>query len=166
MGYRAPQGVLFNGDIDLVKTCGFKFSSSVFPSFRPGKFNNLALPIEPFVYDNEIMELPFAVVPRLRSIISLSYLKLFGLTLNKAFFSWFGLPKIVVFDSHLHDYIVSEKSFSQLPWKLRAAWGVRKYSGIRYFTMFVEMLKSEGYRFITMTDLYHLLKDREEKRLS
>lgn len=160
LGYRAPQGVLYDGDIDHIKTCGFKFSSSVFPSYRPGKFNNLSLPVNPFIYDNDIMELPFAVVPKLRYIVSLSYLKLLGMTLNKSFFSIFGLPNIIVFDSHLHDYIVNEESFNKLPSKLRTAWGVRKYSGIKYFTMFVELLKRKEYRFITMTELYNYLKAR------
>ena len=46
LGYRAPQGVLYNGDIDLIKKNGFKFSSSIFPSYRPGKYNNLSLPLD------------------------------------------------------------------------------------------------------------------------
>lgn len=157
LGYRAPQGVLREGDIDLLKTLGYKFSSSVFPAYRPGKFNNRSLPISPFLYDNGIMELPFAVVPTLRSVISLSYLKLLGMGMNKAFFSIFGLPDIVVFDSHLHDFILSETSFNKLPLSLKTAWGIRKHSGVRYFEMFVELLRKRGYRFITMTELYHHL---------
>ena len=41
LGYRVPQGVLQSKDIFTLKSSGFRFSSSVFPSFRPGKFNNL-----------------------------------------------------------------------------------------------------------------------------
>ena len=48
LGYRAPQGVLYDGDVNLIKENGFKFSSSIFPSYRPGKYNNLSLPIDPY----------------------------------------------------------------------------------------------------------------------
>ena len=158
LGYRAPQGVLYNEDIDLLKTYGFKFSSSIFPSYRPGKFNNLSMPISPFIYDNGIMELPLAVIPQLRYIVSLSYLKLLGTNINSLLFFIFGLPNIVVFDSHLHDYIVNERSFEKLPLPLRIAWGANKYSGVKCFKLFVELLKSQQYQFITMTDLYHNLQ--------
>lgn len=159
MGYRAPQGVLYKGDLDIIKKCGFKFSASVFPSCRFRKFNNLSMPINPFLYDNGIMELPFAVIPKVRYTISLSYLKLLGINMNKILFSSFGLPNIVVFDSHLHDYIVNEKSFRKLPPHLRIAWGINKYSGIKYFRIFVELLKKKKYRFITMTELYNHLRE-------
>jgi hypothetical protein len=159
VGYRAPQGVLYNKDIDFIKKCGFKFSASIFPSYRPGKFNNLSTPIDPFVYDNGIMELPFAVIPKLRYTVSLSYLKLLGINMNKILFSMFGLPSVVVFDSHLHDYIVNEKSFSKLPPQLRIAWGKNKYLGIKYFSIFIELLRKKKYRLITMTQLHNYLKE-------
>ena len=157
LGYRAPQGLLHEGDIELIRDNGFKFSSSVFPSFRPGKFNYLSMPTEPFLYDNGILELPFAVVPLIRYIISLSYLKLIGFPANNALYSIFGLPNVLIFDSHLHDYIVNEESFKKLPLKLRLAWGMNKYSGMKYFEKFVSLLGGKGYKFITMSDLYHRL---------
>lgn len=154
VGYRAPQGVLYEGDIELLKEHGFKFSSSVFPSFRPGKFNNLKMPNAPFVYDNGVVELPFAAVPGVRYTISLSYLKLLSLMMNRLMFATFGLPNVLVFDSHLHDYIVNEVSFSRLPRKLRMAWGINKHRGMSYFRKFVGLLKNKGYQFVTMTQLY------------
>lgn len=160
LGYRAPQGVLNNGDIKLIKKYGFKFSSSIFPSYRPGKYNNLSMPIDPFVYENGIMELPFAVIEKLRYTISLSYLKLIGFNLNKALFSTFGLPNIIIFDTHLHDFIVSERSFNKLNWKLRVGWGIRKNYGFDYFKMFIDYLKGRNYSFITMTDLFNYLVNK------
>ena len=157
IGYRAPYGVLHDKDIDIIKQYGFKFSSSVFPSFRPGKFNNLSFPNTPFMYDNNVIELPFAAVPKLRYTISLSYLKLLGFSINKAMFSMFGLPNVLVFDSHLHDYIIDEKSFSKLPLKMKMAWGINKYAGITYFKDFIRLLRKNNYKFMTMTDLYNLI---------
>lgn len=158
VGYRAPQGVLYPGDIELLQEHGFKFSSSVFPSFRPGKFNNLKMPNAPFLYDNGVVELPFAAVPALRYTISLSYLKLLGMMMNRLMFATLGLPNVLVFDSHLHDYIVNAESFSRLPRKLRLAWGVNKHRGMGYFRRFVQLLKKKGYQFVTMTQLYERAK--------
>lgn len=158
IGYRAPQGVLYDNDIEILKACDFKFSSSIFPSYRHKKFNNLKLPINPYVYDNGIIEMPFSVLQRCRLIVSLSYIKLFGINAFKALVSLFELPNIIVFDSHLHDYIVNEKSFENLPKFHKAAWGRNKYKGNEYFSEFVSLLKSKGYTFVTMTELYEYLK--------
>jgi peptidoglycan/xylan/chitin deacetylase (PgdA/CDA1 family) len=158
VGYRAPLGVLYPGDIEVLGEHGFKFSSSVFPSFRPGKFNNLMMPNAPFLYDNGVVELPFAAVPGLRYTISLSYLKLLSLTMNRLLFATFGLPNVLVFDSHLHDFIVNPQSFSRLPRKLRIAWGINKHRGMSYFRRFVQFLRKEGYQFVTMTQLYERAK--------
>lgn len=160
LGYRAPMGVLYDGDIEIIKECGFKFSASTFPSYRPKRFNNLSMPVEPFVYDNGIVELPFATVPGLRYTISLSYLKLLGFDINNLLYSIFGLPNVLVFDSHLHDYIINEESFAKLPLKLKIAWGINKHSGISYFKRFASLLKKKGYRFVTMSELYNIIEEK------
>jgi peptidoglycan/xylan/chitin deacetylase (PgdA/CDA1 family) len=156
-GYRAPLGVLYKDDISLLKKNGFLFSSSVFPSYRPSKFNNLTSPRQPFLYNNGILEIPFAVVPKIRSIISLSYLKFLGLGFNKKLYSIFGLPNILIFDSHLHDYIINDKSFNKLPPVLKRCWGRNKHLGFEFYTDFIMYLKSRGYQFVTMSKLYELI---------
>jgi len=156
LGYRAPQGVLHPGDIDRIRSAGFCFSSSIFPSFRPGKFNHRGFPLTPFLWENGLLELPFAAIPLLRYVISLSYLKLMGWSLNRSLFTLLGLPRVIVFDSHLHDYLFNEKSFRQLPTKVRLAWGINRKAGLKYTDRFIGLLKSKGYRFVTMTELYHL----------
>lgn len=37
LGYRAPLGVLHEGDIEAISESGYKFSSSVFPTWKEGK---------------------------------------------------------------------------------------------------------------------------------
>ena len=37
----------------------------VFPSFRPGKYNNLLLPASPIVYENGFVEMPFSVIKKI-----------------------------------------------------------------------------------------------------
>jgi len=157
LGYRAPQGMLYDGDIELCRENGFKLCSSVFPSFRPGRFNNLEAPTSPFYYENGIMELPFACVDKVRTVISLSYLKLMGLTFNKLLFRSFGLPNVLIFDSHLHDYIVHPDSFSKLPPAIRAAYSVNKRAGRHHAESFIEFLRARNYRFLTITELYEHL---------
>ena len=157
LGYRAPMGVLYPDDIMLLKEHGFKFSASVFPTWRPGRFNNRSLPLLPFRYGNGIIELPFAAIPGIRSVVSLSYLKMLGWWLNRLGFGLCGLPDVLVIDSHLHDFLVDEKSFRQLPWKLQLAWSRNKYAGCEYLARLVQHLRQRGYRFITMTRLYELL---------
>ncbi len=75
IGYRAPLGIISETDIRILKKCGYKFSSSVFPTFRPGVFNNLSSPRYPHAYPNGILELPLSVLPGIRVILSMSYLK-------------------------------------------------------------------------------------------
>ena len=162
LGYRAPKGVLYPGDIQLITEAGFLFSSSLFPSIRIGTFNNLNSPQTPFFYDTGLLEIPFAVVNKVRLIVSLSYQKLLGSSMSHTLYKTFGLPNIIIYDSHLHDHIISEKSFNQLPAFMKSIYSVNKYSGNKILVNFVGYLKAEGYSFITMTDLLLLLLRNKE----
>ncbi len=154
LAYRAPQGVLYPGDLELLKAQGFKASASVFPFYRPKKFNHLTKPIEPFRYANGLLEFPFASIRTIRYTLSLSYLKLLGWPASRLLIDTCGLPNVVVIDSHLHDYIVDEESFRQLPLKLRAAWGVNKHAGVPYMRKLIGLLRAKGYQFTTITQLH------------
>jgi peptidoglycan/xylan/chitin deacetylase (PgdA/CDA1 family) len=162
LGYRAPKGILYPGDIQLLTDAGFLFSSSLFPSIRFGTFNNLKSPQVPFNYDTGLLEIPLAVVNKIRLIVSLSYQKLLGSSLSHGLYKTFGLPNIVVYDSHLHDYIISEKSFAQLPAFMKSVYSVNKHSGKQILIDFVNYLKAEGYSFITMTDLLSIVSRNKE----
>ncbi|HPM75808.1 MAG TPA: hypothetical protein PK961_01865 [bacterium] len=160
LGYRAPLGILKPGDVECIKAQGFGFSASVFPSYRPGAFNNLSLPRTPFFYENGLLEIPFAAFPRVRYTISLSYLKLVGLAAFKALVRACGLPNPLVFDSHFHDYIVCRESLARVPLRYRLPWGRNLAKGTDYFRHFLDLLRAEGYRLITMTELYRLTKEK------
>src|SRR6266478_5581873 len=41
LGYRAPWGKISAAGLERLARFGFKYDSSIFPSFRPGVFNNL-----------------------------------------------------------------------------------------------------------------------------
>ncbi len=160
IGYRAPQGVLYEGDVERLRQEGFLFSSSVFPSYRPGKFNNMKVPLSPFIYENGLLEIPIAAVPGIRYTISSSYMKLLGYSMNKLIWDFFGLPNILLVDMHLHDFIVNPKSFSKLPVPIQVAYSINKTKGILYISKFIKHLKKLGYQFFTVTDLYESLQDK------
>ena len=110
-GYRAPLGVINEEDYDVLSSAGFMYDSSVFPSFRPGIFNNMEKPITPYRLNrNNIIEVPFTVMgPVIRIPIALSYIKLLGrpfLNLLKTV----RCPNLIVFDFHLVDLFQLECS--------------------------------------------------------
>jgi hypothetical protein len=158
LGYRAPQGVIKEEDLDILVKSNYKFSSSIFPSYRFKKFNNLKLPIMPFNWKNGLIEIPLAVIPHIRLIYSLSYIKLLGLEFYKFLTSILKLSNIVIIDTHLHDIIYSEESFEKLKGVPRLAWSIRKKIGQDYLKGIITTLKKDGYTFISITELYNILK--------
>lgn len=162
LGYRAPQGVINEEFLDILIKNNYKFSSSIFPSYRYSKFNNLKLPIVPFQWKNGLVEIPLAVIPRLRLIYSLSYIKLLGIDLYKLLSSTFGLSNIVVINTHLHDIFYSEESFGKLNGIPKMAWNIRKLRGKEYLKSVIKILKKEGYSFISITELYYILKNNNK----
>ena len=158
LGYRGPQGMLYDGDTDLLVEHGYKFSASVFPTYRPGRFDNRGSPLTPFRYGNGLVEMPFGAIPAVRFVVSLSHLKLLGWTGNRLLMGLFGLPPVLVVDTHLHDYIINEQSFAKLPTKYRWAYSRNKRKGKPYLTAFVAFLRRKGYRFVTMTEIHESLE--------
>jgi hypothetical protein len=84
-------------------------------------------------------------VPARAYTISLSYLKLVGLTAFKALVRACGLPNPLVFDSHFHDYIVCRESLGARAASLPAAVGTQPGKGTDYFRHFLDLLRAEGY---------------------
>jgi len=103
-GYRFPSGIFNHEDYAILAKNGFQYDSSIFPSIRPGAFNNLNMPIKPYyLVEHKIVELPFTVFSRfVRIPIALSYIKLLGwpyLDLLKLS----PLPNVIIFNFHMHD---------------------------------------------------------------
>lgn len=152
IGYRAPWGRLDAAQVECAARAGYAFSSSVFPSFRPGVFNHLHLPLVPFRHGNGLLELPFAAVRGIRLVISASYIKLLGWPLYRLLLQGFGPPPIVVIDSHLHDFLATD-SFDRLPPGPRFAWGIRRHRGIECTDRLVRYLRALGYEFVTLSNI-------------
>jgi hypothetical protein len=151
-GYRAPFGKLYPGDHELLKELGFAFDASLFPSFRPGKFNNLNAPIQPHLLPCGLLEIPFGVLPHLRLILGVSYMKLLGPGIYRVFEKMFGLPRILVFYAHLHDFFPTSAIDSFSP-ALKMAFSRNREKGIEIADQFLSHLNQQGYQFLSMNEL-------------
>lgn len=154
IGYRAPQGVITPQEVEILREFRFKYDSSIFPFLRFGKYCNITAPLYPYyIYGSSILELPFASVPFLRFPIALSYMMFLGWNIYETMFRIFGLPRILIFDFHLHDIFCS-KSFSYLskPWKIFYS-VIYKRDPWKHFLNFIYFLREQGYIFVSMKHL-------------
>jgi len=163
MGYRAPLGVLNEKNYEILAANGFKFDSSIFPSLRPGTFNNLRKPTKPYFLNNlKLVEFPLTVfTPIIRIPISLSYVKLLG----KPYFYLLqssNLPNLIIFSFHLHD-LYTLTSSSNIPFKkfhplyrpiFRRIYTRRSDSGMGLLENLITLFSTKGYRFLKLIDIY------------
>ncbi len=106
--YRAPNGIISGQETEFLMANNIKFSSSIFPAFFPGRFNNLHVPQSPFKFKNtDFVEMPFSTTPVLRIPIALSYIELMGLGFMKIAMTK-EIPNDIIFDFHLHDIFPQE----------------------------------------------------------
>lgn len=159
-GYRAPYGKLYHDDINLIQSLGYSFDSSVFPSIRPGKFNNLTSPIEPWRWDNGLLELPFAVLPYTRLILGISYMKLLGPSFYQNLMSLTGLPRVLMFYGHMHDFFPTSAVQTFSP-ALKFAFGRNAQRPMEIADHFLGTLKERGYTFLTINQLTEKLSQEQ-----
>lgn len=161
LGYRAPQGIITKEEVLFLESMGIKFDSSIFPTFFPGRFNRLSFPIAPFMLKgSNILELPFAVIPKLRIPISLSYMQMLGLSTFKFFFLLFGLPEILVYDFHTYE-LGKVASYNKLPQSAKLGYyrAQRIYNDpASVLDGFVRYILSRGYESKYMIDVYGEVK--------
>ena len=169
-GYRCPDGVISQEGYQILATNGFKFDSSIFPSLRPGAFNNLRTPIKPYLLSNtKIVEFPISVPSNIIRIpIALSYIKLLG----KPYFYFlktFALPELIVFGFHLHDLfeIDSSKNIPLEKFSSIYRWTYKRIyqgggSGLRILDEFITMLEKRGYTFSKLIDVYEALSEEAQ----
>ncbi len=163
VGYRAQMGVISDDDYKILAMNGFRFDSSIFPSFRPNVFNNLRQPTRPYLLRYyQIVEFPFTVFSGIIRIpIALSYMKLLGRPYFYLLKS-FPLPRLIVFDFHLHDLFrlqaadkISFKKLSPMYRTVfRRVYYEEKVNGMRILDEFITLLRHKKYTFLKLTDVY------------
>lgn len=153
VGYRFPDGAAYNEDYYTLAEHEVPFNASLFPSWRPGRFNNRDAPMHPFKHiESGVIELPFTVYSEeIRIPVALSYLKLFGYPFQQLVYR--HPPSAIVFDMHMHD-LVTPPAFQKLPTQYQIIYSRNKNNGINILNNFINSLKYSGYTFSTMNQLY------------
>ena len=158
VGYRAPQGNIEPKEFAILESLGFEFDSSVFPSYRPGMYNNLDAPLEPFIPDvaPSLVEIPFGAFRGIRIPTSHSYFKLFGRPLGR-YLTVAGLPNVLVYNIHLHDlYRTPSHEALNLPkrWIMKRNLD-RSKSLLRAN---VKRIRDRGYESVLISDIERVLR--------
>lgn len=150
-GYRSTQGRIEQADLRLLESEGFLFDSSVFPTYRPGVYNNLSAPIEPYRAGG-LYEIPVGVVPRLRIPLSQAYIK----AMEAPFLSILRhvrLQDVVVFNTHLQD-LYNTRAHEALDHPKKLFYQRNIDNAERVFRRVVDTLREKGFAFAKMTDVY------------
>jgi peptidoglycan/xylan/chitin deacetylase (PgdA/CDA1 family) len=165
-GYRAPLGLITQAGWERLRAEGFVYDSSIYPSLRPGLFNGLARPTEPWCLAGEppLVELPLATLSRLRLILSTSYVKLLGSRLYRLLLTVGGLPAVAVIDCHLHDLTFAAEAYPFLPARWQVVYGRNRNGGRAALTWILDMLRARGYTFCTMAQAAMMVRARAAKR--
>jgi hypothetical protein len=152
-GYRSQGGILSPNLIRALVAAGVLYDSSLIPSFRLGVYNNLHTQTQPhFYYNQPLLELPVAVIPRLRLPVLASYIRLLGLQTYRLLFKLFGRPSPLVFLFHLVDLVPVSIRKNLSPF-LRSAYAIREHQGLTYFEKTIRYFRSYGYRPDYMSSL-------------
>lgn len=153
-GYRAPLGKITDRQLSILDEDGFEFDSSIFPSYRPGAYNNLDAPTKPYRPSTAetLVELPVGVIPYLRVPTAQSYLKLGGRSYLKLL-DVIDLPDPLIFVSHLHDFVDTE-AHEHRDQPIRSVHKRNIHESVELFGELIQKLKDAGYRFTTIESVY------------
>jgi hypothetical protein len=155
LGYRAPDGRISPEGIRNLEKHGFRFDSSIFPSYYPNPFKYLFRRASIHrVKGTDLVEIPNTPVSALRIMLSLSYIKLLGRRAYFALLRGSRLPETVVFGSHLHDFFTAKDALAGMPRFWRWVYGRNRESGLPYLRETLEFFADRGYEFVYMSEVY------------
>jgi peptidoglycan/xylan/chitin deacetylase (PgdA/CDA1 family) len=157
-GYRLPNGNIRPADYSSLADHGYSFDASLFPSWRPRKFDNRNAPTTPFYLpEYDIIEVPFTVLSdRLRIPTALSYYRLVGRP-----YSWLlnvRSPRPLIFNIHMHD-LVTPSSYRELPRRYRLVYGKNDH-GFDILERVLERFRDDDYTFGTIDELTRDMRDQ------
>lgn len=159
LGYRSPGGMITKRGFRTLAKEGFKYDSSIYPTLLPGRYNNLNFPIEPFYYKEfELVELPFSVVPKIRIPLAMGYLQSLGLGISNNMINIFGLPNTIIFDFHMWN-LYKPSNVKNLPFKWKVLLARNLDKGMKIFQNLIKLFRRNGYKSITMKELYNISKN-------
>lgn len=155
-GYRFPNGDVRPSDQQVLANHGYEFDASVFPTWRPGVFNNLREPTRPSYRDDiDLFEIPNTVYSSLIKVpTSLSYCQILGRPYIEVIKRY--PPSVLVFNLHMHD-LVTPSTFSRLPRIYRALYS-RVGDGLSTLKGIVTALQKKKYQFETLDTVHERLR--------
>ncbi len=157
VGYRAPQGRISNEGIARLADAGFHYDTSVFPSYFPDPLRYIAMPRAPHFRKapggRRLLEVPMTTVTPLRLTLSTSYIKLLGPSFYRAAIGVFGLPEVVCFDSHLHDFILEPESYRELRPFWKFVYGRHRDHGLSITLDLLDQVRERGYEFRYLSEV-------------
>jgi len=161
-GYRSPGGVISPVLLKALAAEGIHYDSSLIPSFRWGVYKNLKSPTLPFRDpETSILEMPVAVVPKIRIPVAASYIRLLGLSVYKRMFALFGTTSPLIYLFHLVDLVETKMRRQLSPfWRCIYAKGQKK--GLEVFEDSVRHFKYLGYKSEFMGTLYKIYSPQPE----
>jgi peptidoglycan/xylan/chitin deacetylase (PgdA/CDA1 family) len=157
VGYRFPNGNVRAADYRLLADAGYEFDASVFPSWRPGKFNNTGAATTPtYRPGDDLFEIPFTVYSdRLRIPTTLSYCQVLGRPYWWVLSRW--PPSVVVLNIHMHD-LVPPSTVRELPASYRALYS-RNGDGLSLLAELVGTFQQRDYAFETLDVVHETLRE-------
>ena len=166
LGYRAPYGQITKEGLNHLLDFEYDYDSSVYPSFRPGKFgySNLDKPNIPFRItrgDETLLEFPFTSLSRVRIVFGLSYVKLLGWGVYSMLWKAFGLPDVALALSHPHDFYFHDLAAYHPSGVEKMALSRNATRAFDYFERMVEMLAQQGYEFMLMSELLQSMQNAD-----
>jgi len=155
-GYRFPNGNIRSQDYQLLTEYGFKFDASVFPSWRPGHFDNTSAPTNPqYLPEYDLFEIPFTVYSnRLRVPTALSYCRLIGRPYTELLCR--RPPTTVIFNIHMHD-LVNSPSFDDLSKFYQGIYS-RNTNGLKILASVLKRFEAHEYEFSRIDYLHNSLR--------
>lgn len=156
VGYRFPNGNVRAADYRLLDEYGFEFDASVFPSWRPGHFDNTSSPTNPqYLPEYDLYEIPFTVYSdRVRIPTALSYCRLLGRPSTEVLCR--RPPQAVIFNVHMHD-LVNTSSFDRLSPFYRAIYA-RNTDGFGIVESVLSRFRDRDVRFSRIDELHAELR--------
>ena len=118
-GFRMPR--LMGISDNAVKDAGYKYNSSMSPSYMPGRYNNF-FKSRKYYWTEEMLNIPTSVVPLVRFPLNWLTLKNIPMSLFK-FFSSLTLTKDKYLNIYFHPWEFTDLSYWKLPTH------VKRYSG-------------------------------------
>jgi peptidoglycan/xylan/chitin deacetylase (PgdA/CDA1 family) len=155
-GYRFPDGDVLPEDYAVLAENGYEFDASLFPSWRPGRFNHLGEPTVPHRRVNhDIYEIPFTTFSDVLPLpTSLSYCRFIGRPSLALLSGRSEQP--TVFNVHMHD-LFNPESYRRLPLPYRAIYA-RNADGFSVFERALDALAGSGRSAGRFEDLMEYLR--------